>query len=214
MINQNYPLIAYRLQNKLDIGTVRAAGFEYVLAGNGLWARAQNAHLEACVPIAPFQVRGLEDATAYVKVNAPKVAEALISSIWEHAHAAMSQVGGAKEVLFYLLPPSEPSRRQWQLIVPEQIATATSVKPKNPFDPAYEAAVIEIHSHHRLAPKFSSVDDKDEVGFRLYGVIGNLDTKPAIRLRVGLYGYFMEFPAGDILTLAEGLAEAYPCRTS
>jgi hypothetical protein len=32
------PLIAYRLQNQPEIGAVKAAGFEYVLAGNGLCA--------------------------------------------------------------------------------------------------------------------------------------------------------------------------------
>ncbi len=37
---------------------------------------------------------------------------------------------------------------------------------------------------------WSNTDDQDEKGFRIYGVIGELDSdNPEIRLRVGIYGY-------------------------
>jgi hypothetical protein len=120
----------------------------------------------------------------------------------------MKQVDGAKEVLFYLLPPFEPLRSDWELVKPGQTSTATSVKPTNPLDQAGQEALIELHSHHHLPAKFSKVDDKDEIGFRLYAVIGNLATKPAIRLRVGIYGYFMEIPASEVFCLPDGLENA------
>jgi hypothetical protein len=74
------PLIGYRLQNKAEIGAVQAAGFEYVLAGNGLWVRAANSWLEACVPVALAQVRGLPEAKPYVGLNTPKVGMELTST--------------------------------------------------------------------------------------------------------------------------------------
>ena len=39
---------------------------------------------------------------------------------------------------------------------------------------------------------FSSTDDADEQGFRLYVVIGNVDTdRPTLAARVGVYGHHM-----------------------
>jgi hypothetical protein len=50
--------------------------------------------------------------------------------------------------------------------------------------------VLELHSHHALPAYFSRVDDADEQGLRLYGVVGRLDrTRPEVALRVGAYGH-------------------------
>jgi hypothetical protein len=61
-----------------------------------------------------------------------------------------------------------------------------------------------------MPPDFSETDDKDESGFRLYGVIGNLHQAPKIRLRVGCYGYFWEIPASWALKLPRGLMDCNP----
>jgi hypothetical protein len=46
-------------------------------------------------------------------------------------------------------------------------------------------AVVEIHSHHAMRAYFSSTDDRDETGRRVYGVLGRLDAPtPEIALRV------------------------------
>mgnify|MGYP000858271742 CR=1 FL=1 len=58
-----------------------------------------------------------------------------------------------------------------------------------------------------LAAKFSGTDDADEVGFRLYAVIGRLPDKSEIRLRVGVYGQFWEVPASWVMELPEGLRD-------
>jgi hypothetical protein len=61
--------------------------------------------------------------------------------------------------------------------------------------------------HHVMPPDFSETDDKDETGFRLYGVIGDLDQAPKIRLRVGVYGYHYEIPASWALEVPHGLMD-------
>ena len=46
------------------------------------------------------------------------------------------------------------------------------VRPINHHDPALSHAIVEIHSHHRMAARFSPTDDRDETSFKLYGVSG------------------------------------------
>ena len=51
--------------------------------------------------------------------------------------------------------------------------------------------VAEFHSHGGSRAFFSATDDRDEQGFRIYGVVGRLnDSYPELRLRVGVYGHF------------------------
>ena len=51
--------------------------------------------------------------------------------------------------------------------------------------------VAEFHSHGSSRAFFSATDDRDEQGFRIYGVVGRLDAlRPELRLRVGVYGHF------------------------
>ena len=67
--------------------------------------------------------------------------------------------------------------RGWTCRMPNALATPTALAYEN--DPR---AVIDLHSHGRMSAFFSSTDDADEQGFRLYVVIGNVDTdRPTYR---------------------------------
>jgi hypothetical protein len=46
------------------------------------------------------------------------------------------------------------------------------------------------------------VDNRDEQGARFYAVIGRIYSRPEIRLRLGVYGDFVDLPAA---ALFEGL---------
>ena len=71
-------------------------------------------------------------------------------------------------------------------MVPEQAGTASSLSYRPP-----AGVVAEFHSHGKTRAFFSGTDDRDEQGFRIYGVVGKLDTPwPELRLRVGVYGHF------------------------
>jgi PRTRC genetic system protein A len=97
-------------------------------------------------------------------------------------------------------------RRMWRLAIPEQERSATSCKPIGAAvapGGSYEKAVIEVHSHHSMSAFFSSTDDKDEQGFRIYGVLGTIFDRPTLRLRIGVYGQFWEVPAEDFFELGE-----------
>ena len=71
-------------------------------------------------------------------------------------------------------------------MVPSQLGTATSLAYQPP-----AGVVAEFHSHGSSRAFFSATDDRDEQGFRIYGVAGRLDTPlPELSLRVGVYGHF------------------------
>jgi hypothetical protein len=71
------------------------------------------------------------------------------------------------------------------------------------------STVIEVHSHHRMGPFFSSTDDAEErAGFRIYAVIGTQPSRPSILVRVGIYGHFYNIPACWAFDLPAGVSDA------
>jgi PRTRC genetic system protein A len=93
-----------------------------------------------------------------------------------------------------LLAVTFDPNRGYRLIVPPQVASPISVIYRPPTD-----AVLEIHSHGPHPAVFSTTDDRDEQGLRLYGVVGQLGTEqPSVSLRVGAYGYFLPIAWGSV----------------
>jgi len=183
---------------------LRGGMFDYVLAADGLYLHAKREELEVCFPIAPAEVRGLAECFENFGFDLPKVPEELMCQLCDRAEEWGKE---RLETLFHLVhSPVYPWNDGWELIEPEQSRTPTSCKPDEPC-PSAERAIIEIHSHHSMPARFSGTDDKDEVGFRLYGVIGDLRRSPSIRMRVGCYGYFWEIPASWALELPAGLGD-------
>ena len=71
-------------------------------------------------------------------------------------------------------------------MVPPQAGSRASLIYQPP-----SGVVAEFHSHGSLSAFFSATDDRDEQGFRIYGVAGRLHSaRPELRLRVGVYGHF------------------------
>ena len=60
-------------------------------------------------------------------------------------------------------------------MVPPQVGT--SARPSHTGPPP--GVVAEFHSHGSSRAFFSATDDRDEQGFRIYGVVGRLDAPPA-----------------------------------
>ena len=152
-------------------------GYDYVLGAGGLYVQSESANLTARVLVAPCYVRGLS----------------LVSEKVELAHgpipARLFEIGLR---WFQEDPGTERffavrwDGRRYRLVVPEQEGTATSLKYTPP-----PGVVAEFHSHGTSRAFFSHTDDRDEQGFRVYGVVGRLDTdRPDLRLRVGVYGHF------------------------
>lgn len=186
--------------------------YEYWTAGNGLFVRAARPNLEALIWVAAFAgpVRGLYHLRPYIKLDR-KVPGKKLDLI--HNRACQ---GLPNEILFYLLlrdssifnPFMSFSNSSWSLSIPEQNATPGNVKPVDPFDKSAKDALIELHSHGHMSAFFSTQDNSDETGFRIYAVIGSLPDQPTLRVRVGIYGHFYEIPASWVFDLPPEIQDA------
>lgn len=161
--------------------------YEYVVAGNGLFIRAERSQFSVMVPIASVKLRGLYDVTSAVELKVERVPGVWLRSVLDSARRAMPC---ERMYQFHC----NGDLHMWRCSTPEQSATPTSVKFKDDGE-----SVIDLHSHNSMPAFFSDTDDGDEQGFRFYCVIGRIDTEtPQIRCRVGVYGHHMDVPALDI----------------
>ena len=66
--------------------------------------------------------------------------------------------------------------------------------------------MMDIHSHASFSAFFSGTDNRDELGIRLYMVIGNLDKEiHSVAFRAGLAGNFGKVSVEDVFDNTEGL---------
>ncbi len=169
--------MGYLVNHPGGLTGVQGVGYDYVLGSGGVYVQARSAHLAARVPVAPGSVRGL----------AP-VAEKL-----ELTHGPIPAYLFALGLRWFLETPDTErffavgwDGRAYRPVVPEQEGTASSLTYRPP-----AGVVAEFHSHGKGRAFFSATDDKDEQGFRIYGVVGRLDSPlPELSLRVGVYGHF------------------------
>lgn len=171
----------------------RMQGYDYVLAGNGVFKRAMNRHVEVMLPLAGACVAGLPEAVAYVKLRGRRFPEWILNAAL--ADARRRAMGMAKEAMYHLVRADGKAR----LMRPAQRAKGGGVAYEGGSDPAI---VCDLHSHHHMAAFFSDTDNRDEVGFRFYAVLGRIFEDPQIAVRVGVYGDHWPVLAG---TLFEGI---------
>jgi PRTRC genetic system protein A len=172
--------------------------YEFVMASNGVFVRARRCGLEAMIPVSTCEIRGLKAVKPYVRVEAGKIPLICTQTI-----LAEFQRDLPNESLIWV----KLEEKKWRVIKPEQIADENSVRPVDPFDPASIAALVDVHSHDTMEPFFSTDDDRDETGFRIFAVFGLLDTQPCVMARVGIYGYYWRLDAGDVFVLPEGVRD-------
>lgn len=197
---------------------------DYVVGGNGVFARGRRPGLEACIPIAApvVPIRGLCPINPYVQWGFPKVPPTMMALMFSISQTIARDE--PRETLFHLTfsepyghVNEAPPRGHvwcadgWHLIFPAQTGSADRVELIHQGAGSTEAeAIIEVHSHHHERAFFSEQDDADEgsISFRLYGVIGTIFERPTIRIRVGLFGHFFEYPASEFFEMPEGVEEA------
>lgn len=177
-----------------ELPPIAAAGYEYVVAANGLFIRADDSRMEACVPCTPIGVvslHGLADVEPYARLKLPRVDASLLWAIQQSAYRRLPN-----EAMYQIYRDGVI----WRCRMPKQVAGPVSL--------AFEddgRTVVDLHSHGTLEAFFSETDDGDELGLRFYAVIGRLDHDwPEIRVRAGVYGHHWDVPAGSIFDVEEG----------
>ena len=159
--------------------------YNYVLAQNGLFIRAESPLIAATISIAGAYIRGLSPLREEIKLKKGKIPKGLfelaLSALWADCYREK-----------YLAITWEG---KYRLRVPAQVGESGSVE--------YEVlpnTILDIHSHGTLGAFFSPADDQDEQGLRLYAVVGRLDRLiPEVKLRIGVYGYFAPIRLEEIL---------------
>ena len=184
-------LITYHIHHTLPLPANNAQAYQYVLAANGLFVRAETRFWQACLLVAPAEVRGLQPLQPQFRLKIGRLPARLLTAVSAAARQQTNGAGGLNEALYQFCHDG----RQIRLLRPPQQATASRVQTSQPPPPDL---LLELHSHGALPAYWSATDDRDEQGACLYGVIGRLDGRPQVRLRVGVYGYWQELPVAAL----------------
>jgi len=174
-------MIGYFVHGKATVP--RHGIYNYHMTGNGLFVQSDGRFIRAQVPVAWAKVRGLEPVEPMMTLVHGKVPLALFNLA---LNACLAEPDRER----YLAFTWEDGYHLWQ---PEQTVTESGVEYQT-----LDNVVLDLHSHGNMRPFFSATDNRDEQGFRLYGVVGRLRGVPGIRLRVGVYGYFQEVHFEDV----------------
>jgi PRTRC genetic system protein A len=167
-----------------SVPTRQGLAFDYLLAGDGVYLATGNDDLDVRVPLAGCNVRGLLPVYPACNLKHGRIPQWIWDAIVWAAH--VGYISGREVLLAVTFDPNIGYR----LTVPPQVAGPERVVYRPP-----TAAVLEVHSHGPHPAVFSSTDNADEQGLRLYGVIGRLDSRrPEIALRIGAYGHFLAVP--------------------
>lgn len=152
--------------------------YNYYWAGNGVFIEAENPLIRAQIPVAVGVTRGLPDITQEVILAHGKIDPRYFDYI-------LGNMLMTPEQECYYAITWEDDR--YKIRKPDLHQASGHV--------TYEVlpnVVMELHSHPgNLGIGFSSQDDADEQGLKIYGVVGCLGRhQPLAQLRVGVYGNF------------------------
>lgn len=198
--------VSYQIyEGTLALPTGKAYG--YFMAGNGVFKYAENRLLRALVPVTPRYadgIVGLSNLTPFVEVKRGKLSSGVLLAILRDARRQAWEQ--PVEAMYHVIDDGE----QVNVLRPQQTATSARCTYTGGGDPD---TVCDLHSHVEMRAFFSATDTRDELGFRLYAVIGRIFTKPEIRMRVGIYGDFWTVPATTLFEsvpfMQEVACEAY-----
>ncbi|MCL4488365.1 MAG: hypothetical protein M1570_09585 [Chloroflexi bacterium] len=200
-------LVNYRVAYAgVPLPPIEAGLFEYVLAGSGVFVRGERRELSALLPIASCEIRGLAELEPDVELRVTRVSQEQVQWMLEQDRRAQDSTGRPTEIIFHL---SVDDAGIWNVETPEQLQGPARAKPLDDSGASsYARAFVEVHSHVNMSAQFSGTDDGDEIGFRVYAVLGRIFTAPEMRVRVGLYGYRWEIPATEIFDLPPEISDA------
>jgi PRTRC genetic system protein A len=159
--------------------------YNFILAENGLFLKADKPHIGATMCIAPQLVRGLQPLKEEIRLPHGKIPMTLIN-------LATSTLVATASLEKYLAIVWENG---YSIKIPNQT--------QEPGRVTYETlpdTIMDIHSHTGTMPaEFSYIDDIDEQGLCVYGVVADLQKLfPTLTIRLGIFGYFFPIEKSDI----------------
>lgn len=203
----NIPTLVERKFLRSTDQPITAPLYEIVIAQNGVFKRAKRREMTASVELSAFAVKIPELASAVARVELTnKIPPTVFEEILIHAQNSTDAANFTENL--YAVYWNEASEQYfWQEISQSRSFGSTIADEENP---AYQNAILEIHTHPPNFRNFSGQDNRDESGkFRLFGILVDIHSaKPLIRLRVGVYDSFWEIPVETVsTTLPENLTD-------
>ena len=191
-------LVTYSLyQTEGMLPTYDATAYQYLLAGNGLFVRAETRFWSACIPVSRCPVRGLPELKPRFALKVPRLPGSLLTAVIGDARQRRGAGGRLHEALYQFRHDGQ----RVQVIRPVQQATPGSVSTQQV---GGSETMLELHTHGSMAAYWSATDNKDEQGVCLYAVLGKLDDRPDLKLRVGIYGYWYRLPLTAVFAVNAG----------
>lgn len=179
--------------------------YEYLIAGNGVFLRAERYGIDVLMPVSPpCELVGLAALVPSILLSFPRVGPELVTFMLDRACAQTRDGVHFDERLFYLLL----REGRWEVFEPEQEQRVGRVEPKDKRLPAQLGVFAEAHSHHTMPAFFSPTDDDDERWSGFYAVLGRITTEPEVCLRVVVDGYRWHVPAQVLFDLPPGVHDA------
>lgn len=141
------------------------------------------------LPWGLFEVPFNPDAKGNFTLRLPKVPRELLLQAYSFFLNVYNEYG--TESALQLFWDTDNGQYYWH--VPTQHVSETTVHfTRDSYLEYHHWLIMDFHSHGRFCPFFSRTDNADEKGTRLYGVIGNLHTRPQFLLRAGSGGFFTD----------------------
>lgn len=187
------PLVERKFLRSTD-QPITAPLYEIVIANSGVFKRAKRREMSAAIELSAFTtlIPELAQAKAFVALT-QKIPARIFSEILAHAKDSTNPQNFT-ENLYAVYRDDREEKYYWDEVSRHREFARTIADEENP---AYQKAILEIHTHPNGCRQFSSADDADESGkFRLFGILVDIfSPTPSIRLRVGIYDSFWEIPA-------------------
>ncbi|HEU4328843.1 MAG TPA: Mov34/MPN/PAD-1 family protein [Roseiflexaceae bacterium] len=193
-----------------------ARGATWIWAGNGIWKRGSSAALEALICVCPVTTPGLAELEPSVRwtTHDGRIPGALLAGLLDHARRAGAREGAVDRPIEqqYFITYQAGAARPFQVEVPPQRASATAVD----YELGHLSGVplVDLHSHHSLLAYFSPTDDRDDDGLSVSAVVGEIFKRPAIAVRINVYGHHQRVPAALVFDeLPDGLRDTFTSNT-
>ena len=168
----------------------RGIFYDYILASNGVFVRAENHLIKATVAVSEASIRGLQPLQEKVELRHGRIPR----HIYDLALSAL-MVNPRLELLVEVVWDEG-----YHLKAPPQEAGECSIN----YQPLPDT-VLEFHSHGLMGGFFSMTDNRDEQGLCIYAVAGKLDRLiPDVNMRVGVYGYFAPVKLSEVFDVHAG----------
>lgn len=193
----NIPLLVERKFLFASDQPITAPLYEIVIARNGVFKRARRLEMKAAVELSAFTVEIPELTIGQARVElTEKIPASIFAEILAHARSS-TDAANFTENLYAVCRNDETGVYFWKEVSCSRSFGNTIARDD---EPAYQNALLEIHTHPPGCLDFSSQDDRDESGkFRLFGILVDIHSEnPAIRFRVGIYDSFWEIPVESL----------------